>query len=137
MIAFQQEAIFLDRARLLARLGFGGMMIPHGYSKMMDALGPGEIAFADPIGLGPEFSLFLTIFAELLCALFVVIGFKTRWASVPPIITMMVAAFVIHGNDPWNKKEFAMLFLVGFFLTFLMDSGKYSVDQLIKNLKKK
>jgi len=118
-------------------LGFGGMMIPHGYSKFMGLFEPGEISFADPIGIGPELSLYLTIFAELLCAFFVVVGFKTRWASIPLIITMMVAAFITHGNDPWSRKEFALLYLVGYFVIFLLDSGKYSVDYLISNRKRK
>lgn len=131
----KQDLLFLNRGKLIARLAFGGMMIPHGVTKLQKWMQGGEVIFPDPIGLGPEFSLSLTIFAELLCAIFIVIGLFTRWSSIPPMITMMVAAFVIHADDPWSRKEFALLYLAGFLVILLLGPGKYSIDQMIKNRK--
>jgi len=111
-------------------------MIPHGYSKLMKLFAPGDISFADPIWLGPDISLYLTIFAELVCAVLLIVGFKTRWAVIPPIITMMVAAFIVHGDDPWGKKEFALLYLVGYMVIMLLGPGKYSLDHYLNSRKR-
>ncbi|MCB0581200.1 MAG: DoxX family membrane protein, partial [Phaeodactylibacter sp.] len=43
------------------------------------------------MGLGPEISLALATFAEVGCALLVILGLFTRWATAPLAITMMVA----------------------------------------------
>jgi putative oxidoreductase len=41
---------------------------------------------------------------------------------------MVVAAFVIHADDPWGKKEFALLFAAGFLTLVLTGPGKFSLD---------
>lgn len=116
-------------AKLLLRIAFGGFMLTHGIPKMMKLFAGGEIQFADPIGLGATVSLILTVFAEVICAALILIGFKTKWATYPLIITMLVAAFIVHGNDPFGKKEFALLYAVGFLAISLLGAGKFSIDR--------
>ncbi|MFT4536355.1 MAG: putative oxidoreductase [Saprospiraceae bacterium] len=116
-------------AKLILRIGFGGFMLTHGIPKLMKLVEGGEIQFADPIGLGVTFSLILTVFAEVICAGLILIGFKTKWATFPLIITMLVAAFVVHADDPFGKKEFALLYAVGFVAISLLGAGKYSIDR--------
>ena len=41
-----------------------------------------------------------------------IIGLFTRQAVIPLIITMLVAIFVIHGDDPFKDKEMAILYLI-------------------------
>lgn len=118
-----------DLGKLILRIGFGGFMLTHGIPKMMKLFAGGEIQFADPIGLGAAASLILTVFAEVICAALIVVGFKTRWATIPLIITMIVAAFVVHADDPFGKKEFALLYAVGYLAISLLGAGKYSVDK--------
>ena len=118
-----------DLAKLLLRIGFGGFMLTHGLPKLMKLFEGGPIQFADPIGVGPTFSLILTVFAEFVCAILIIVGYKTKWAAIPLVITMLVAAFVIHGGDPWGKKEFALLYAIGFIGIGLLGSGKYSIDR--------
>ena len=118
-----------DLALLILRLGFGGFMLTHGIPKLMKLFGEGPIQFADPIGLGATFSLILTVFAEVVCAGLIIVGFKTKWASIPLVITMLVAAFVVHGADPFGKKEFALIYAIGFLAIGMLGSGKYSLDR--------
>lgn len=106
-------------------------MITHGWPKCAKLLSTGKFQFADPIGLGPEISLILTIFAELICAVLVMLGLKTRLAAIPPAITMLVAAFVVHGADPFAKKEFALLYFFGFFVFIFTGGGEYSLDRYL------
>jgi putative oxidoreductase len=42
---------------------------------------------------------------------------------------MLVAAFIVHLDDPFKRKELALLYLVGFLIVLLMGAGKYSLDK--------
>lgn len=117
---------------LLLRVAASAMMLTHGIPKIGRFFAEGPIKFADPFGLGPEISLGLAIFAEVACAILVLVGFKTRLATIPLIITMLVAAFYAHADDPFGKKEPALLFLTLFLSILLMGPGKYALDTLIK-----
>lgn len=117
---------------LLIRLLSGGMMLTHGVPKIGRLLGDGPVKFADPFGLGPEISLVMVIFAEIACAALVMIGFKTRWATIPLMITMLVAAFYAHWADPFGKKELPLLFFTVFLSLLISGPGKFSLDQFKK-----
>ncbi len=109
---------------LLLRVVSASMLLYHGIQKI-EILTMDTIAFSDPLGIGSVPSLILTLFAEVVCTILVIIGFKTRWFSVPIIIFMIVAAFVVHGADPFAVKEKALLYLVIFTTLFLTGGGKY------------
>ena len=118
----------IDIGLLVLRLGLGLMMaFGHGWGKLM-GFAERSASFSDPLGVGSVLSMGLTVFAEFFCALAVALGLFTRAAVIPLVITMMVAAFVIHGADPWGKKEFAMLYLVPLLTILLAGPGKYSLD---------
>lgn len=113
---------------LLLRLGFGGMMLTHGIPKMMKMLS-GDFSFGDPIGIGEPASLVLAVLGEVVFPILVIIGFKTRLSAIPVIITMAVAAFIVHAADPLGTKEMALLYLIGFIAIAVLGAGKYSVDR--------
>lgn len=119
---------FPDLALLVLRLGAAGLMLTHGIPKI-NMLFASPIQFADPIGVGGTLSLILTIIGEVVAPLFVIAGFKTKIASIPTILTMAVAAFIVHANDSIDVKEKALLFLISFVVIFLAGPGKYSVDK--------
>ena len=88
----------LDFGLLLLRLVSGGIILTHGFPKLQKIIS-GTLQFGDPVGLGQEISLYLSTFAEVLCALFVVLGLLTRIALIPLIINMAVAFFIQHRVD--------------------------------------
>jgi putative oxidoreductase len=122
---------YLDAAVLLLRIVIAAFMITHGYPKLNRLLEGGEIQFADPFGLGPTISLVLVVFSEFLCSIFIGIGLGTRLASIPLIITMAVAAFITHGDDPFGRKEIALLYLLIYIFLLVVGSRKYSLDHLL------
>lgn len=124
---------YTNLASLLLRLGFGGMMLPHGWGKL-NYLFSEDPSFPDPFGIGEMLSLVLAVFAEFFCSILLIIGLKSRLASIPLAFTMLVAAFIIHADDPWGKQEFPLLFFIGFVGIFLLGSGKYSLDWKIKKV---
>ena len=112
----------------LLRILPSAMMLTHGFPKFQKLLS-GNTEFANPIGIGAAPSLFLCVVGEFICPILIIIGFKTRWAAIPAAITMAVAAFIVHGADPFGKKELALLYFVIFVVIFLLGPGKYSIDK--------
>ena len=120
-----------DVAILLLRVGVSGLMITHGLPKFMKIL-DGDFSFPDPIGLGSAASLFLVAFAEFICSILVLIGLGTRFALIPLIITMCVAAFIVHAPDPFSDKELSLFFLLTYIVLFLTGPGRYSMDKFYR-----
>lgn len=115
---------------LVLRIAVGLMMMfPHGWTKLIN-FGQRMNSFPDPLGIGSKASLSATVFAEFFCSILIIVGFKTRIASIPLVITMLVAAFVVHAPDPWGGKEKAILYAVIYLVLLFLGSGKFSVDGL-------
>ena len=120
-----------DFGLLFLRVTFGLLLAGHGLGKAQDLIA-GKTTFADPLGIGPVPSLMLAVFAELVCALAVVVGLKTRWTAIPPVVTMLVAAFMVHAADDWKTKEFPVLYACGFLTLVFTGAGKYALDEKLK-----
>ena len=119
-----------DLGLLVLRVTTGLMMaIAHGWGKFLKVV-TGDFAFADPIGIGQAPSLILTAGAEFICAILLALGVKTRWMAVPLAFAMFVAAFVHHLDDPWQKKEFALLYAIPFVVLAITGGGRYSLDKM-------
>ena len=119
-----------DVGLLFLRVSAGGMMaLGHGLPKLL-AFSEKAATFSDPLGVGSTMSLTLAIFGELVCSLLVVAGVATRLTALPVVFTMFVAALVVHADDPWSKKEFALLYAVPFIALALLGPGRFSVDGL-------
>ncbi len=122
---------FSDLGLLLLRLSFSAMLLTHGYGKFLRLFEP-DIKFMDFLGLGATVSLFLAVLGEFIAPILIMIGYKTRLVTLFPIVTMAVAAFIAHADDPFAKKEKALLFLFGFIAIALCGAGKYTLDQRFK-----
>ncbi|MEQ1876699.1 MAG: DoxX family protein, partial [Bdellovibrionia bacterium] len=84
--------------------------------------------WADPIGVGPQTSLALAIFAEVFCSLGIVTGLCTRLAAIPLMVTMFVASVIVHADDPWSKKELSAVYFIAFTAILVMGPGRLSLD---------
>jgi putative oxidoreductase len=120
----------LDIALLLMRVGIAGFMLVHGIPKI-NMFNETPVQFMDFMGTGPEFSLALTIFAEVVCSVLLLVGLATRLAAIPLIITMLVAVLMVHGADPFDVKEMALHYLLVYVVLLLLGAGKYSLDAQI------
>lgn len=117
---------------LVLRLALGGMMLAaHGWPKLATFSDRFD-SFPNPIGIGSGPSLILAVFAEVFCSLAVMLGLFTRAAAVPLLITMLVAAFIVHADDPFQRQEFALLYAVPFFMLVFTGAGAYSLDAKLR-----
>jgi putative oxidoreductase len=119
-----------DLGLLFLRIVSGAVMLTHGYPKFQKIL-TGDMKFGDPIGMGEIPSLYLSTFAEFLCAILVIIGLYTRLSLIPLIINMSVAFFIAHAADDFGTKEKSLLFLGMFIVIFLTGPGRFSIDNKI------
>jgi len=120
-----------DFGLLFMRMSVGLFIVfGHGWGKLMN-FGTMSTQFPDPIGLGSTVSLVLVVFAEVFCGMAFALGLLTRFSALPLIIFMLVGAAVFHADDPWSKKELALLYLIPFVTVFLSGPGKYSLDKII------
>ncbi|MFC4871131.1 DoxX family protein [Negadavirga shengliensis] len=131
-IIFSNRPFAVDIALLLLRLGSAAMLLTHGWGKIT-SFSERLNTFADPIGLGPALSLQLVIFAEFFCSIFLILGFMSRIILIPLMINMSVIAFIVHADDPFNRQELPLLFLLTFVTLFLTGPGRLSIDgQIVK-----
>jgi putative oxidoreductase len=116
---------------LIMRIWIGSVMfLAHGWPKLAGWAERSQ-TFADPLGVGSATSLAMTILAEVFCSILIILGLGTRLAAIPLAFAMGVAAFIVHGDDPWQKQEFALLFGFVYLMLILTGPGKYSLDHLI------
>ncbi len=122
-----------DIGVLLLRLSFGGLFTYFGYTKLAayDELLPMFADIGDTVGIGATWTLNLVIFAELFCGILVTLGMLTRAAIIPIFITMTVAYFVAHAQDPFQNKVLPLLFWLLCFVIFVTGAGKYSLDTMM------
>ncbi len=116
---------------LTLRLSIGlFMLVAHGWTKLM---GFSELAhtFPDPLGLGSRLSLVAAIAAEAGCSTLLILGLGSRIAAMPLAFTMIIALFVIHEADPWQKKELAAVYLAVYTTLLCTGGGRFSLDHLI------
>lgn len=118
-----------DWGLFVLRMGAASFMLfGHGWGKLASFSERAD-SFADPLGVGPVMSLSLTVFAEFFCSALLGFGLFTRLAAIPLAITMAVAAFVIHADDPWQKKELAVLYLLVYLTLVFTGPGRISLDR--------
>ena len=115
---------------LVLRVATGALLIPHGYSKLV-RFNELQHTFMNFMGLGSTFSLILILFAEVFCAVLLILGLFTRFAVIPIIIAMGVVVFISHDGDIFGKGELPMLYLAASFMILLCGPGKISVDSMI------
>ena len=119
-----------DLALLFLRVVFGGyMLVFHGWGKLMgwSKLSGG---FPDPLGVGSPVSLALTIFAEVLAAVALMLGLFTRMSALILTFTMGVAFSLVHGAKFAGEGNGELAFVYGavYLALVFTGAGKYSID---------
>ncbi|MGO4290974.1 DoxX family protein [Chitinophaga sp. RAB17] len=112
---------------LVLRLVFGGMILMHGWPKLINFTAKMN-SFPDPLGVGHKISLGMTVFAEVFCAVLLIMGLLTRLASIPLVICMSVIIFMIQAHKPLDEKELPVFFLAAFVTLLFTGPGKFSID---------
>lgn len=125
-----EDSDLTSMALLVARLWFGlAMLFNHGLDKLAHFHDIIE-TFPDPLGVGPEASLVLVIFAEVVGALLLTVGLFTRVAAAVLVIDMFVAFLMVH-KTAMSGGELAFLYLAGYVTLVIAGGGLFSLDTLM------
>lgn len=118
-------------------MGLGIMM--HGYGKLfepggMEQFAKGVAKMGFPM---PEAFAWAAALSEFLGGILVVVGFFTRPGAFLVFVTMFVAAFIRHGDDPLSTKELALAYWTMSGALVMMGGGPYSLDRFVWRKKEK
>ncbi len=131
-LLFSQKRIFEDLALLLLRFFIGGTFIIYA-SKKVQSFDNYVVLFSDKLDLPfPLLNLYLVMLVEGLGGLLLILGLFTRLVSIPLIITMVTAFFLVNLGNGFAASSFGievpLAYISILFLLFGFGSGKFSLD---------
>lgn len=123
---------------LWLRVLTGAGIAYHGYGKIFGG-GMGKFAgFVGSLGVPfPEVMAWAAALSEFGGGILIAIGLLTRPAAFFIFATMTVAAFGAHGQDPFQKKEMALLYWTIAGALMMTGAGAFSFDHKHCRLEKK
>ena len=117
------------------RVVIGLGLMYHGASKVFDSAAmQGFAGFVVGGKLGfpaPMFFAYCAKLSEFLGGMALVLGAFTRVAAVFVFVTMFVAGFIFHADDPFAKKEMALLYFFTVLMFLMTGPGPLSLDRWI------
>ncbi|HMP30448.1 MAG TPA: DoxX family protein [Saprospiraceae bacterium] len=124
----------IDLGLLVLRVSIGGLMVLHGIKKIS-----ADISFIKElvvkIGL-PVFTSYGVFLGELIAPIMILIGYKTRFASLIFFLTCLFIIFVAHPSDIFKLNEYGgwQLELVGLYAfgslaLMFAGGGKYAITK--------
>ncbi len=122
-----------DSTLLIIRLMLGLLILLHGYANLVSGY-----AFIGSVmtsaGL-PEFLAYGAFAGEIVAPVLIIIGFRTRLASLALAFTMFVAIALVHAGEIFALNQFGgwaielqALYLFGSLAVFFSGSGKYALS---------
>lgn len=131
---------YTNMARLFMRLFVGIMFMQFGIRHWANysVIAP---HFPTILGLSPEFCLVSMILVEIVCSAMIIVGFLTRLATLPPVLTMIAAEYYIlhdmlpdismYGLDSTDPGYLPIMFIGIYFFICLAGPGKISLDYML------
>jgi putative oxidoreductase len=106
------------------------LSLAHGLGKLPPS--PRFVATVDRLGFPePELFAWAAGLSETVGGALLALGLLTRPSALFVAITMAVAAFGLHGPDPFADKEHALLFAVIALVFLVRGAGRWSLDHRI------
>lgn len=128
---------YSNLSRLFLRL-FVGVMFLHVCVRQFLNLGNLPAEFPGFWGMAPDTSMTVLLIIEALCAAFIILGFLTRLAVLPPLLVMSVAEVVAYSSyDSVTptlltfQPGYPVMFIGIFLFLLLSGPGKISLDYII------
>lgn len=121
-----------DMGTLVLRLFFGlSLALAHGIGKMPppQQLIDGVTSMGFPL---PVFFAWSAALSEFAGGILVALGLFTRPAAFFMAVTMSVAAFKVHGADPFNVKELSYLYLAASLSLIFLGGGRFAIDSFLR-----
>jgi putative oxidoreductase len=122
-----------DAGLLLQRMSIGILILFHGIANMLS-----NYSFIKTLlsGIGiPEFIAYSVFLGEIIAPILIIIGWRTRLASLVLAFNMLIAILMAHSGDIFTLNQFGGwgielqgLYLFGALVIFLLGAGNYAVS---------
>ena len=125
--------LFLIRLYLFYVLWFAGLNKIDSFDKFSGYLGTLGVPF-------PDIFTWLVIITEAGGAALILIGLFVRWSSIPLLVVMFFAGYLVHWQNGWpheaNGIEFAAIYSLMLLTLLCFGGGKYlSLDYWVSSNK--
>ena len=125
--------LFLIRLYLFYVLWFAGINKIESFNKFSGYLGTLGVPF-------PDIFTWLVIITEAGGAALILIGLFVRWSSIPLLVVMFFAGYLVHWQNGWpheaNGIEFAAIYSLMLLTLLCFGGGKYlSLDYWVSSNK--
>ena len=124
-----------DIAALVLRLALGGVLLAHSaYLKFVVFSLAGTAQFFSGLGL-PAFMAYLVFGAEVVAGILLVVGYKTRWASLA-MVPILLGATWVHWSNGWlfsnagGGWEYPLLLSCIAVVQFFLGGGRYAFEAI-------
>lgn len=121
-----------DIGYLILRITVAVLMMFHGVAKLTHLTGIKSMLTS--VGF-PEFMAYGVYITELIAPILILIGFRTRLASLAFFFGMLAAMFLAHSENLFALSktgglqiELILLYAFGAFVLFFTGAGKYAVS---------
>lgn len=130
---------YTNLGRLFLRLFVGIMLIQFGV-RQLTYFHEIKSIFPSVLGMDSELSLIVLISIEIICSLFIMMGFLTRLMAVVPLVVMIVAEYYILSDFTqqasymlnWQQQGYLPVMFCGiYFFLLLVGPGKISIDYFL------
>ncbi|MFC4174395.1 DoxX family protein [Microvirga sp. GCM10011540] len=119
-------------AALILRLALGGLFLAHAGLKLFVFTPAGTAQFFGSLGLPPALA-YLTILAEVVGGVALIVGFHARWAALALVPVLVGAIVLVHGpagfffSNPNGGWEFLAFWIVALLAQALLGDGAYAL----------
>ena len=121
----KDAGILLFRLFIGARLLYGVLDNVFSWSRMQEFVEFLQL-FHFPM---PSVLAVVSVYAQAIAGIFILLGSKIRWASLLIILNFLVALLVVHRRDSFEQITPALSMLFGSLLFLFTGAGKYSLDR--------
>ena len=90
------------------------------------------LAFGFPM---PLISAIVSVYAQFICGILFIIGWKVRWAGAVMMANFLIAIIMVHIGDSYPNVYPAISMFAGAVFMVLNGAGAMSMDQLKKTAK--
>src|SRR6478609_2550248 len=135
---FQENSSMIDSrtapyAALILRITLGILFLAHAGLKVFVFTPAGAAQFFGSLGLPPALA-YLTIAAETVGGIALILGFFTRWVSLALIPVLIGAIVFVHGpagfffNNPNGGWEYLAFWIAALVVQALLGNGAFAVQ---------
>lgn len=78
----------------------------------------------------PIFCAILSVYAQFICAILILIGYKTRFAAFILVFNFIVAIVIVHSNDSIEVMTPALAMLFISFGLLFTGAGKWAIEKM-------